>query len=210
LASYLNAGKNEKNFVYEKNNYLPEDDEKSTNDILEIIKRDFSQRFNSLIHFAAEEGRKTKRVFLRLFQSIDVVESSKIMWKKLQQLKDSKIANRKIDKIYRVDADIFEFEKNYDLIFGQKFLEKMNDLDLIRFLLKARKHLNSKGKMFFKENIIALDNISFSHIGYKIRDKKALMLLFNLCGLKIILMKTSDDYPIEFIQLYEFVLEKDD
>lgn len=183
----------------------------STKNLLEKLKLENSQNLTSIIEFAAGMGRITKKVFTKIFKHIDVVEPSEPLAKKIEEFKNSgKKNSEKIKHVYVTGGDTFEFERKYDIIFGEWFLENISDLDLIKFLIKARENLNPNGKLIFKENSIRHSPFSISGIGQKMRNSKAYLFLFELCGLRPVYIKLSDKYPINYTQLYEFVLERDD
>lgn len=210
VSTYWSKGNTDESFIAGNDPKLHRNDEKSTKRILILLKREFGQKFDSVIEFAAGIGRVTKRVFTNFFNTIDAVEPAEPLASKIEELKNSKESKGKINKVYHKGGAEFEFEKKYDMIFGQWFLENMNDLDVLKFVLKAKKHLNPKGRLFFKENASSFDESKDTAIGQKIRQRKALSFLFELCGLRIVMLKVSDNYPEGFRQLYEFVLENDD
>lgn len=132
------------------------------------------------------------------------------MVNKIEDLKKSDESKGKISNVYHKGAADFNFEKKYDIIFGQWFLENLNDLDVLKFIIKAKESLNLNGKLFFKENMSNSNGASITEIGQKIRNRKSLIFLFELCGLKVVMMKISDKYPENYTQLYEIVLQKED
>lgn len=139
------------------------------------------------------------------------MEPAEPLAQKLEGLKKSKDSKGKINKVYHQGGAEFQFEKEYDLIFGEWFLENLSDLDVLKFTLNAKKHLNANGRMFFKENAAgSVGGTEVTQIGQKIRHVKALKYLFELCGMRVTMLKVSDNYPHNYKQLYEFVLEKDD
>lgn len=191
---------------------MQSDDEKSTNNVLNLLKSKYSQKFDSIIEFAAGMGRITKNVFIKNFKLIDVLEPAAPLAKELEKLKNSEISEGKINKIYKSGGEVFEFERKYDMVFGEWFLENMTDLDVVKFLLKAKQGLNAKGRLFFKENLNSEDIIKdiTPDAGQKIRQIRALRFLFDLCSFKTIIFKNSDNYPKNYKQVYEMVLEKND
>ena len=138
------------------------------------------------------------------------MEPAEPLAKKIEELKNSKESKGKINKVYHIGGAEFEFEKKYDMIFGQWFLENLNDIDVLKFVLKARDNLGENGRLFFKENASSFQNWRVTDKGQKIRQRKALSFLFELCGLRVVMLKVSDNYPENYKQVYEFVLEKDD
>jgi len=212
ISKYWSSGKTSVSFVVGENKKLLKDEENSTHKVFDLLKREYSQKFDSVIEFAAGMGRLTKNVLLKHFNLIDVEEPSLPLLNEIKKLKKSKISGGKINKLYSTTAEKFEFERNYDLIFLQWLLENLNDLDVIKFLLKAKKHLNPKGRIFLKDNLQSekLQNIEFSNKGQKVRQRKALLFLFELCGFRIALFKVSDDYPSNYKQSFETLLEIDD
>jgi len=119
---------------------------------------------------------------------------------------------KNLRNVYRQPGGQFEWEHKYDLIFGQWFLENLTDLEILKFLINARNHLRPNGKILFKESIpVGRDYIQITEPSkQKIRPLKVYYLLFHLVGLRVVYLKMTDNfYPIEYIPLYEILLEKD-
>jgi len=210
ISKYWSTGQKSVSFVAGDDKKLLKDDENSTLKVFDLLKREYSQKFDSVIEFAAGMGRLTKNVLFKHFNLIDVEEPSLPLLNEIKKLKNSKISRGKINKLYSTTAEKFEFERNYDLIFLQWLLENLNDLDVIKFLLKAKKHLNPKGRIFLKDNLANQQNIKITNLGQRLRQRKALLFLFELCGYRIALFKLSDNYPADYYQSFETLLEIDD
>jgi len=120
----------------------------------------------------------------KIFDIVDIEEPSQRFFVGLAKLKDT-IKN--IRNIYTAPGQDFVFESNYDLIFGVGLLGYIPDLDVVKFLIEARKHLNPNGKLIFKEAIWRTDASPFGDWwGMKVRKLDVYKLLFKLTGYKLI------------------------
>jgi protein N-terminal methyltransferase len=206
---WSNGQKPDEDFVASSNEPLRKNDEKSSRNLIKILNSDLKiLKTCSVLELAAGMGRVTKKVLLQKFERIDVLEPDEKLAAEIE-----KINTKKIKNIYVKKGQDFEFKDSYyDVIWGQWFLENMSDVDNLKFLIKARDHLNDGGKIVLKENIYKEDivQITFPE-GQRIRPLKVYLLFFRLVGLRPVYIKLSDDYPVSsYTPLYEIVLEKDD
>jgi len=115
-----------------------------------------------------------------------------------------------IRNVYTEPAQDFKWKHSYDMIYVGGMVELLTDLDLLKFLINARNHLNKGGKLFLKENILQEDILQINPgKGQKFRQLKVYQLFYLLAGLRFVYLKISDGHPLSFYPVYEMILEAD-
>jgi protein N-terminal methyltransferase len=177
-----------------------DDDEKSSRILIDKFKKDNQ---DSVMEFAAGEGRVTKNVLTKKFKHVEVLEPFLYSGKKLKE-----INSPNIKAVYVEKGENFKFPHKFDFIWGQWFLENITDLDVINFLIKCRENLKENGKIVFKENVENDSLVLENNSGQRMRTKRIYMLFFELVGLEVIYYGKSYGSPPEITPLIEIVLQK--
>jgi len=183
-----------------------QNDENSTRNMLIKLKYYGLLSTHSAIELAAGTGRNTKKILSHIFDFVDVEEPSPTFLEKLYELK-KKVKN--VGTIYEQAGADFEFDKKYDFIFGQWFNVYLTDVELLKFLIKARDHLTQNGKFLFKEHIPLDNRIHYDWYKQKNRPLKVYHLFLDLVGLRPIYIKIADKYRKSVTPIMEILVEKD-
>ena len=211
IGSYWADKKNTSSVFLVGNEQLKLVDEKSTTEILNLLKNSAMQnnkttQLNYLLELAVGAGRLTN-IFVKYFNEIDLLEPSKEVFE--ESLNDLKSKHAIIKNIYFFKAEEFIFEKKYDVIFASWLIGNMSDIKLLKFLIECRLNLTENGIIIFKDNVC--DNgkhsfISDSSYLQKIRSIEAYVMLFSLANLEIGSMTKTPNWPTDCYILMEFIL----
>ena len=109
-----------KDFFDDVTQQMFDDDEKSSRILIDKFKKDNQ---DSVMEFAAGEGRVTKNVLIKKFKHVEVLEPFLYSGKKLKEINSANIKAVYIEK-----EENFKFPHKFDFIWGQWFLENITDL----------------------------------------------------------------------------------
>lgn len=164
---------------------------------------------NSLLELGAGIGRVTK-LLKDYFDEIYLVEQctnfSNTAIENLKEFKNVKeIINKPMQETFLHETIK---DKKFNVIWIQWSIENLDDIDLINLLKECKNHLEEKGCIFIKENVVE-DNekVKVNDIDYsRVRNDKLFKEIFLKSGLKIFKHTRHPNWPKDFMDVSVYIL----
>lgn len=179
----------------------------------ELIKNYVSKKFlktNSLLEVGAGIGRVTKSLLVNYFDNIYLVEQDKMFVdtakKNLNEFKNVKeIIQSPMQKTFE-NSNLKDLK--FSCIWLQWCLENIDDNDLERLLCECKEHLEEKGVIFIKENVVEdNDEVVINDIDYsRVRTDKLYKEIIKKSGLKVFKHMRHPDWDTEFMPVSIYIL----
>ena len=184
----------------------------------ELIEGYINKKFmktSRVLEIGAGIGRVTKDLLSKYFNEIYLVEQDESF---------VKTAKQKLNDISSVKNIIcspmqkcFDHENNknlipkdlkFDVIWIQWCIENIDDHDLVQMLKDCKSHLNERGMIIIKENVVEdNDSVTVNNIDYsRVRNDKLFKELFKQAGLKMFKHMRHPNWPEGFMDVSVFAL----
>ncbi|XP_061716037.1 N-terminal Xaa-Pro-Lys N-methyltransferase 1-like [Cydia pomonella] len=150
-------------------------------------------------------GRIAQNLLIPLFDEVDLVEQEE----RFLSAAEKRIGetNKRLGSLYNVGLQNFTPQKKYDVIWCQWVLGHLNDFDLIAFLERCKKALNTNGVIIVKENITSSEEIEYDDEDSSVaRPYKLMQLIFQEAQLDVIKEDVQDGFPEDIYKVYSFAL----
>lgn len=172
-----------------------------------ISKKIFKTK--SLLELGAGVGRVTM-LLKEYFEEIYLVEqSSNFVNTAKENLKDfsnvKEIINKPMQETFSHES---LKDKKFNIIWIQWSIENLDDSDLINLLKECKSHLEDKGCIFIKENVVEdNDKVKINDIDYsRVRNDSLFKEIFVKAGLKIFKHTRHPNWPKDFMDVSVFIL----
>ncbi|XP_047990985.1 N-terminal Xaa-Pro-Lys N-methyltransferase 1 [Leguminivora glycinivorella] len=154
-------------------------------------------------------GRIAQYLLIPVFDKVDLVEQEKrflsVAKRRIGEL------HERLGSLYNIGLQHFTPKKKYDVIWCQWVLGHLNDIDLIAFLVRCKKALNTNGVIVVKENITASEEIEYDDEDSSVaRPYKLMQLIFKEANLELIKESVQDGFPDDIYKVYLFALVPND
>ncbi|TNV70621.1 hypothetical protein FGO68_gene17046 [Halteria grandinella] len=149
-------------------------------------------------------GRVTKELLLPNFDTIDLIEPSKIQ---LDQAKLNFHNNTKVATYYQMGLQDFKYEHSYDCIWVQWVLCYLTDEDMVRFLIESKGRLMEGGVIVVKENNSEERPVYDGDDNSVARTREAFERLFERAGLTIVGHEYQRGFPEELMRVSMWALK---
>lgn len=177
--------------------------------IEDLIEKKFLNK-NSLLELGAGIGRVTKNLLKDYFEEIYILEQDKSFCEKAKsELKDFSNIKGIINSSMQNTFNNSEIkDKKFSCIWIQWCIENIDDNDLVYLLSHCKLHLEDKGVVIIKENVVEdTDKVDINDIDYsRVRNDILFKNLFKKSSLKIFKHMRHPNWPKEFMDVSIYVL----
>lgn len=172
-----------------------------------LFKLKYPPRKNRALDCGAGIGRITKHLLIRYFNTVDLVEQSKIF---VDEATAYIGQSTKIGNLYNVGLQDFKIAFQYDVIWCQWVLSHLTDEDLLNFFQTCKKGLAHNGVIVVKENIASSGTREVDEVDSSVTRPLAHMYnIFKQAGLVCILDRTQTKMPRGLYLVKMFALRPD-
>ncbi|XP_063364318.1 N-terminal Xaa-Pro-Lys N-methyltransferase 1-like [Cydia amplana] len=150
-------------------------------------------------------GRIAQNLLIPRFGKVDLVEQEeRFLAAAKKRISET---NERLGSLYNIGLQNFIPQKKYDVIWCQWVLGHLDDFDLIAFLKRCKRALNTNGVIIVKENITSTEEIEYDEEDSSVaRPYKLMQLIFNEAQLNVIKEDEQDGFPSDIYKVYSFAL----
>ncbi|XP_063624050.1 N-terminal Xaa-Pro-Lys N-methyltransferase 1-like [Cydia splendana] len=150
-------------------------------------------------------GRITQNLLITLFDKVDLVEQeARFLSAAKKRIGEN---NERLGSLYHAGLQNFTPQKKYDVIWCQWVLSHLDDFDLIAFLKRCKRALNTNGVIIVKENITSGEEIEYDDEDSSVaRPYKLMQLIFQEAQLDVIKEDLQYGFPDSIYKVYSFAL----